>query len=197
LKVFEGVREGAEPGRERVEEWRESAVEARRESAGESGAGRDEKSESRDECNELRADLRLSSDGLAVSSVAVVTAEVGGVLEIGVEGDADVPPTSSSGVEGVSNVASGVPLGSGSLLARRASTPALYDDFAVDVVALPFTSALESGLAGSSALANAATRPLLLPPPLAVISVLSLRLSRVGRGSVTGLGVVSAVAPTG
>ena len=54
------MREGTEPGRERVEEWRESAADVRREFAGEGGAGREEVSESRDERNELRlGDLEL------------------------------------------------------------------------------------------------------------------------------------------
>jgi hypothetical protein len=60
LWLFAGVREGIEPGRERVEEWRESAADVRREFAGEGGAGREEVSESRDERNELRlGDLEL------------------------------------------------------------------------------------------------------------------------------------------
>jgi len=77
--LFAGVRGEIEPGRERVEDWRERAVEARRESAGEAGAGRDEESEPREERNEPRRDLRLSCDGLVVSSVAVVVTKEEGV----------------------------------------------------------------------------------------------------------------------
>ena len=158
--VLAGVRDEIEPGRERVEEWRESALEARRESAGEGGAGRDEVSESRDMRSEGReGDLGLLSDGLGVSSVVVVEIKdkegvavvghhwsaVGGLWELrsGVEGETDVPPASSSGVDRVLKLASKVPSWD-DWLAMGASPSALLSNVTVGVV-WPFTVALESG----------------------------------------------------
>ena len=157
--VLAGVRDGIEPGRERVEEWRESALEARRESAGEGGAGRDEVSESRDTRKEVReGDLGLPSDGFEVSSVVVVEIKdkegvavvghhrsaAGGLWELrgGVEGEMDVP-ASSSGVDRVLEPASKVPSWD-DWLAMGASAPALLSNVTVGGV-WPFTVALESG----------------------------------------------------
>lgn len=151
--VLAGVRDGIEPGRERVEEWRESALEARRESAGEGGAGRDEVSESRDTRKEVReGDLGLLSDGFEVSSVVVVEIKdkeghrsaAGGLWELrgGVEGEMDVPPASSSGVDRVLEPASKVP--SWDWLAMGASAPALLSNVTIGGV-WPFTVAVESG----------------------------------------------------
>jgi hypothetical protein len=206
--VLAGVRDEIESGRERVEEWRESALEARRESAGESGAGREEVSESHDGRNEEReGDLGLPRDGFGASSgelvemkdkegVAVVgphRSAAGGLwaLRGGVEGERDVPPASSSGVDRVLEPpASKVP----SWLAMGASDPAPLSNDTVGVV-WPFTvAALESGWSGSEAWEIA--RPLLVMVPLVMTSALSLRSSV--SGTDCDLAVAVAVAtPTG
>ena len=169
--VFAGVRDESEPGRERVEEWREreSALEARRESAGEGGAGREEVRErSRDARNEVQeGDLGLPRDDFGASSVVVVVVEIrdkegfavvghhrSGADELcelrgGVEGETDVPPASSSGVDRVLKLALKVPSWDG-WLALGASAPALLSNGTVGVV-WPFTVASESGLLGSKA----------------------------------------------
>jgi len=164
-----GVRDEIEPGRERVEDWRESALESRRESAGEGGAGRDEVSESRDVRNEEReGDLGLPRDGFGASSGSGVVVEIkdkegvavvghhrsaaGGLWELrgGVEGERDVPPASSSGVDRVLELGSKDPSWVG-WLAMGASAPALFSNDTVGVV-WPFTvAALESGWPGSKA----------------------------------------------
>ena len=169
-----------EPGRERVEEWRESAADVRREPAGEGGAGREEASESRDERNELRlGDLELSNDRweLSVGVAGATTKEeeneggvVGGAaggfweLESGVEGEgAGVPPaslsTSSLCCEGsVRGLALRVV---SSELNKNGLSPAsaLCCDFAVGVVAWPFTVGLDSGCSAN----GPTTGPLLIP----------------------------------
>lgn len=177
-----------EPGRDRVEEWRESAADVRREPAGEGGAGRDEASESRDERNELRlGDLELlSNDGLALSvgvAGAATTKEVeneGGVvggaaggfweLESGVEGegaDASRSTWSLSSEDSVRGLALRVV---SSEFNKDGPSPAsvLCVDFAVGVIAWPFTVGLESGCS---------TTPLLIPLLVMLVLSLSSRLS--------------------
>jgi hypothetical protein len=171
--VFAGVRDESEPGRERVEEWREreSALEARRESAGEGGAGREEVRErSRDARNEVQeGDLGLPSDDFGASSAVVVVVVVeirnkegfavvghhrsgaGELCELrgGVEGETDVPPASSSGVDRVLELVLEAPSWDG-WLASGASASPLLSNGTVGVV-WPLTVASESGLLGSKA----------------------------------------------
>jgi hypothetical protein len=189
------------PGRERVEEWRESAADVRREPAGEGGAGRDEVRESRDERNELRlGGLKLlSNDGLALSVNVAGVVSAGGfwtLKESGVENEMDVPSaspssSSSSGDDSLTlNVVSSEPNKSAS---PPASAPC--GDFAVGVVAWPFTVGLGSGC--SSAPANGPTRPLPMPSPVMFFVPSPRLLSSVDCGSVTAPDVFPAAVGAG